>query len=352
MTVNSYDASTLVARSLVQQSNGYTESAVLNSAVELGVFEHLASGPATEAEIRTGLGLHPRLTADFLDTLVGLGMLQREAGRYSNSAAVEDFLLPSAITYLGGVMARSARHHYQMWGRLSEALRDGQPKSEGLGGKNAFKNTYAAGPDITRQFLSHMDSYNGYAGPQLAKYLDWSRYKSFVDAGGARGNLAAQLVTAHPHLTGVVFDLPGLEPFFNEHMDHTGTAESVSFQGGDFFDEPLPQTDVLIFGHVLHDWPLETRQTLLQRAWPAVRPGGAVVIYDQMLDNERSDPHKLLASLNVRLVREGGSEYTVEECTAWAEKAGFRVTTVVELDTIGRDTMVVAEKVSDETAQA
>ncbi|WP_167473070.1 methyltransferase [Nocardia arthritidis] len=351
MTANIQDTPAAVARSLVRLNNGYAEAAVLHSAVELGLFEQLASGPADIGELMDRLRLHPRLVRDFLDALVGLGLLEKDEGRYSNSSPVTQFLLPTSPFYLGGVMTRSSSHHYRMWGRLTEALRDGQPKSDGLGGKNAFKDKYAD-TEVTRQFLAHMDSYNGYAGPQIAQRLDWTRFRSFVDCGGARGNLAAQLVTAHPHLTAGVFDLPALRPYFDEHMARLGLGDSVTFHGGDFFVDPLPRTDVLILGHVLHDWPEENRRLLLKRAWAAVAPGGAVVIYDQMLDADRSDPHKLLASLNVRLVREGGSEYTAAECADWAEAAGFQVTQVVELETIGRDTMVVAERPAAEGAGA
>ena len=185
-----------------------------------------------------------------------------------------------------------------MWGRLTEALRDGEPKSEGLGSPSAFKDKYSD-PKIIRRFLAHMDSYNGLAGPQVAAHLDWSGLHSFADIGGARGNLAAQLTQAHPHLKGTVFDLPAIEPFFDEHMERMGTASRVKFRAGDFFTDELPSADVLIFGHILHDWPSQARSTLLQRAYQAVPPGGAVAVIDQMISADHNDAHAFLASLNV-----------------------------------------------------
>lgn len=81
-------------------------------------------------------------------------------------------------------------------------------------------------------------------------------------------------------------------------MAELGLAEKVSYHAGDCFTEPLPEADVMIFGHVLHDWLIPQRQELLQLACQAVRPGGAVVVYDQMLDEEEPDLHCFIGSLN------------------------------------------------------
>src|SRR5690348_8504178 len=75
---------------------------VLQGAVRVGVFTALASGPATESEIRERTGLHPRFAADFLDALVGLGLLEREDGAYRNSALSTAYLVEETESYLGG----------------------------------------------------------------------------------------------------------------------------------------------------------------------------------------------------------------------------------------------------------
>ena len=56
-------------------STAYRQAKVLHSAVELGVFDLLAKGPAGEPQLREELGLHPRLARAFLDALVALGLL-------------------------------------------------------------------------------------------------------------------------------------------------------------------------------------------------------------------------------------------------------------------------------------
>lgn len=112
--------------------------------------------------------------------------------------------------------------------------------------------------DATDGFLDSMDLLATPIGLALSRF-DWSPYTSFVDVGGARGHFAHQVVTANPHPKGAVFDLPPLETAFNRHMARLGgVGSSITFRGGDFFRDKLPEADVLVFGHVLHNWGVGT----------------------------------------------------------------------------------------------
>ncbi|NGO71627.1 methyltransferase [Streptomyces boncukensis] len=330
----------LTAPALARLSASYAEARILHTAVEVGLFELLAEGPLDRDGIAARLRLHPRLLRDFLGAVTALGLTEREGERFRIAPDAAEFLVPGGPLYLGGRIRTAARRHYHTWGRLTEALRDGEPKA-GAGG-DAFAALYTD-PEATRSFLVHMDANNGVVGPQLAEAVDWSAYASFTDVGGARGNVAAQLVRRRPHLDGAVFELPAVEPFFDEHMSELGVADRVTFHAGDFFADALPGTEVLILGHVLHDWSPEERQKLLDRVYAALPPGGAVVVYDQMLDEDAPELRSLIGSLNVALITPGGSEYTVPECRAWLAGAGFVFLSATRLAQ-GNDTVVVAAK--------
>lgn len=329
------------AQALTRLSSSYAQARILHSAVEVGLFELLSQGPLNVDEIRTRLDLHPRLLRDFLDAVAALGLIRKEGAQYAIDPEAARFLVPGGgPVYLGARIRTAAQRHYHTWGRLTDALRGGEPQA-GVGG-DAFATLYS-NPEATRNFLIHMDANNGMVGPQLAEAVDWSAYKSFVDVGGARGNVASHLVRKHPHLAGGVFELPAVRPFFEEYMAELGLTGKVVFHGGDFFTAPMPAADVLVFGHVLHDWSESDRQQLLNRAYAALPPGGAVVVYDQMLDEQAPDLRSLIGSLNVGLITTGGSEYTVPECRVWVEKAGFAFASATRLES-GNDTVVVGVK--------
>jgi hypothetical protein len=331
-----YDA----AISIGHLNTAYAQSRVLSTAVELELFEFLDTRPASIEEITEHLKLNGRLVPDFLRALVALGLLEESAGEFFNSAAATTCLVPGRPYYLGASVRAAAARHYDMWAQLPAALRDGEPKAEGASGPDAFERLYR-NHEAARRFLAHMDSAHALVGPQLAEVLDWSRYQSFVDVGGARGHIAAAIVAAHPHLQGGVFELPAVQPLFEEHMAELQAP--ISFYGGDFFTDPLPPADVLIYGHVLHDWTAERRAELLGRAYDSLQAGGVVLIYDQMLDDDAPELSAVLGSLQVALVT-GGSEYTVDEGRQALQAAGFTVEAGRRIRTIGSDYVLVGVK--------
>lgn len=327
---------------ILQLGIAFQGSKTLLSAVELALFTMLAEAPATEAEVRERLALHPRASRDFLDALVALGILEREDDRYRNSPAADVYLDRRKPSYLGGFLELANNALYPSWGRLTEALRTGEPPMEGWASEDPFGDLYED-PDGLRDFMASMDAQTRVLGPALAHSVGWSGYDSFLDVGGARGNLAAELVKAHPHLRGGCFDLPQVEPLFDEHMARLGLRGRVRFHAGDFFVDSLPEADVLIFGHVLHDWDVSKRQALIEKGLQAIRPGGALLVYDTMIDDDRrGKPLSLLRSLNMLLVTTGGSEYTAADCCSWLEQAGFGSTSAMPI--ASTETLVIARK--------
>ncbi|MFJ8490066.1 methyltransferase [Streptomyces sp. NPDC094038] len=294
----------------------------LHSALALGVFEALADGPADLAGTARRTGLHPRMAADFLDVLAGLGLLERAGDGYRNAALAQAYLVPGSASYLGGFVELTNETLYGTWGRLTEALRTGEPQHLDPD-KGGFVGDRHQDPAKMKRFLAGLDAYSDRMGTELARRVDWQGYRSFLDLGGARGNLAAVLVRAHPHLQAMCFDLERTRPLFTEHIRGLGLEGRIGYTGGDFFTDPLPEADVVVLGHILHGFDTDRRRALLRRVFDAVRPGGAVLVYDRMIDDDRSDPERLLSSLHMRLVSPEGSEYRAADCRQWLREAGF-----------------------------
>ena len=132
-------------------------------------------------------------------------------------------------------------------------------------------------------------------------------------------------------------------PIFEEYMAEHGLSDRVQFIGGSFFADPLPSTDVIMMGHILHDWNLEEKRMLIGKAHAALPKGGALLVYDAMIDDDRSkNAFGLLMSLNMLIETPGGFDYTGSDCMAWMKDAGFRETRIEHL--VGPDSMVVAVK--------
>jgi SAM-dependent methyltransferase len=330
---------------ILQTGLGFWASKTLLSAVELDVFTHLAAaGPQDLASLTNRLGLHERSARDFLDALVALGLLERdEQSRYSNTAQTDLFLDYTKPSYVGGLLHMANARLYPFWGNLTEALRTGQPQNEiKQGGGNPFEALYAD-PQRLRQFLGAMTGISLGTAQAIAHKFPWDRYQRFLDIGCAQGALPVQVALAHPHLSGGGFDLPPVGPVFKDYVASFGLQERVRFFPGDFTADPLPSADVLVMGHILHDWNLDEKHALLRKAHAALPAGGALIVYEALIDDERrTNAFGLLMSLNMLIETPGGFDFTGADCQGWMREAGFTETYVEPL--IGPDAMVVGIK--------
>jgi precorrin-6B methylase 2 len=327
---------------LLQLGLGFWGAKALLSAVELGLFTELARGGRTTAQLRESLGLHPRSAHDFLDALVALGALKREGEVYANTPEADFFLDRAKPSYVGGLLEMANARLYRSWGGLTTALRTGEPQSESGDSADMFAELYSD-PQRLRQFLSAMTGVSMGVARALADAFPWTRYKSFVDVGAAQGCVPVQLALAHPHLAGGNFDLPAVGPIFEEYVSSFGLQDRLRFLPGNFFADPLPQVDVIIMGHILHDWSLEQKRELLAKAWRALPEGGALIVYDAIIDDDRrQNAFGLLMSLNMLIETPRGFDYTGSDCIRWMREAGFRETRVEHL--CGPDSMVVGFK--------
>jgi hypothetical protein len=328
---------------IMQVGLGFWASKTLLSAVELGVFSTLANAPADLPTLQGKLALHKRSARDFLDALVALKLLERENGIYRNTVETDLFLDRAKPSYIGGVLEIANARLYGFWGSLTEALRTGESQNESkTGGKDVFAALYAD-PDRLRGFLKAMSGISAGPAQAIAANFPWRDYKTFMDLGSAQGMVPATLARAHSHLAGIGFDLPQVKPVFEEFIAHRGVADRVRFQGGNFFEDPLPKVDVIVMGHILHDWDLAQKKLLLGKAFDALSEGGAVIVYDAIIDDDRrKNAFGLMMSLNMLIETAGGFDYTGEDCRGWLREVGFSGTRIEPL--VGPDSMVIGFK--------
>jgi phospholipid N-methyltransferase len=332
----------LSADHVLQTGLGFWASKTLLSAVELGLFTELAFGPQDAETIRLRLGLHERSVRDFLDALVALRFLERHEGAYANTPETDLFLDRNKPTYVGGLLEMCNARLYAYWGSLTEGLRTGKPQNEAKTGDDFFGKLYAT-PERLEGFLKAMTGISLGAARAIAEKFPWRDYATVADVGAAQGAVPVQLALAHPHLEVIGYDLPVVKPIFEKYAQANGVVDRVRYQAGDFFKDPLPNVDVIIMGHILHDWNMEQKLRLIQKAFDALPEGGALIVYEALIDDDRREnAFGLLMSLNMLIETPGGFDYTGADCQEWMRAVGFRETRVEHL--VGPDAMVIAIK--------
>lgn len=310
------------------------------SALELGVFTELAHGPLESGELAGRAGVNGRVAADFFDALVALGLLEKHDGRYANSPASTEYLDPARQeAYLGGsFLARSTG----MADDLTRVLRSGEALNGASTGRDYYASLYGTAGSV-RTFQRDMTALSIDSARAIAETFPWERHRSLADIGCAEGALSTQVLLRHPHLTATGFDLAPTREGFLAYTDGHGLSGRQVFQEGDFFEDDLPGADVIVFGHVLHNWGLEEKRLLLRKAYDALPPGGAVLVYETLIDDERRDNAiGLILSLIMHMEVPQGFDYTGADCARWMRECGFTDTRVQHL--AGPESMVVGSK--------
>ncbi|WP_076609320.1 methyltransferase [Natronorubrum thiooxidans] len=324
---------------------GFQASKTLLTATKLGVFEALSAESKTRATLEDELGLHPRSSADFLDALVALDFLEREDGEYRNTPEADVFLVPGGPSYLGGFLEMANDRLYHFWGDLEEGLRTGSSQNELEDhDTHPFEGVIYQNDAILEQFVGAMTGLSLGVANALAEEFPWARFETVVDLGTSEGIVPKRIAEENDHIHAIGADLPRVEPYFQDFASQSPAADRIEFRHADFFaDEPLPAADVYILGHILHDWGLDDKREILAKVSEAVNPGGTVIVYGTMIDEQRRDAElPLLMSLNMLLETPEGFDYTAGECIEWLHDAGFEGGESRPLP--GPETMVQARK--------
>jgi len=314
--------------SILRIGFGFWASKTLLSAVELAVFSQLADGPKSGPDLQGAIDVHPRATFDFLDTLVALGLLERdgsgESARYANTPATARFLVKSSPQYIGGILEMANARLYRFWADLTTALKTGLPQNEiKETGKSMFEALYAD-PARLEQFMDAMSGISMGNFIAFAEKFDFSSYKTLADIGGATGQLSTIVAARHPHMRCQTFDLPEVQPIADRRVREQCADGRVSAESINFFADEFPKADVITMGMILHDWNLENKKMLIGKAYRALPPGGAFVAIENIIDDDRrKNTFGLMMSLNMLIEFGEAFDFTGAQFIEWCKEAGF-----------------------------
>jgi O-methyltransferase/methyltransferase family protein len=320
------------AAALLHLAGGFHVARVLYVAARLGVADLLSEGPKSAAELAAATGTHAASLERVLRLLACAGVFsQDDARRYA--------LTPLSMPLRSGV-ARSLRdvivfqlgeEAYRAWGELIHGVRTGA---------SAFDRAFGAGvweyrarhPEYGALFDSAMATLAGaHLDAVLAAY-PFSAFRHVVDLGGGIGAFLIALLSAHPGMQGVLFDLPHVAEAASEQIASAGLAQRCKVQSGDLFAGLPPGADAYVLSRVIHDWDDAQAGVILGNCRRAMPQGSKVLLLERVLPGAaaRSEAARsLLISDLTMMVMNGGRERTQDQYRALLAASGLRLSRIV-----------------------
>jgi 3-hydroxy-5-methyl-1-naphthoate 3-O-methyltransferase len=163
---------------------------------------------------------------------------------------------------------------------------------------------------------------------------------------GGPGGQAIQIGLKHQHLRGVIMDLEPVCVVARERIEANGLSSRFTAVAADLLTGPYPSgADVILLGHILHDWSDETCRTILGNCAAALPAEGVLLISESVLNPDFSGRN--LANLKdlIMLVgnEPGARERSEEEFRSLLSTTGFDVVDVIRLEA-PRDLLVAKKR--------
>jgi SAM-dependent methyltransferase len=306
---------------MMQMLTGFFVTQIAGAVATYSIADHLAKGPATAEQIATIEGIDSMATFRLLRACASLGLVTCDDRLTFSATPLLGTLRTNVPGSLHGIAkAWSAPGHWLPWGRFLDAMRTGQPQTVPALGV-ALWDYYAQQPEEAAAFTNAMHGFTSGVAQEVARLVDTSTAKLAVDIGGASGTLVHSLMTANPQLRGIVLDLPDVVP--NATAAALGLAERSSVLPGDFFAS-VPEADLYLLKHVLHDWNDGQGVRILENCRRAMRPGGRVIVIELLLGEIGEPGPAPFMDLNM-MVMLTGRERSLPEYRALLKQAGFRL---------------------------
>lgn len=309
---------------VLEPLTAFRRSKVMFAAVKLGVFDTLAGGSKSVGDLSAALGCDADALERLLDTCVGMGLLKKHGPGYANTPAADAYLRSDSPRRLTGYINWSDDAMWRLWEHLDDAVREGTHRwKQAFGSDGPIFDFFFKDEHTRREFLLGMHGFGLIGSPAVVAAFDLSPYRRLVDLGGATGHLAVAACQRYPSLHAVVFDLPAAVPMAQEYVASTPVAYRVEVVAGDFFEDPLPPADLYALSRIVHDWSEPKIVQLLTKVRDALPPGGAVLIAEKLLEDDKRGPQwAQLQSLNMLTCTEG-KERTLAEYEALLLRCGF-----------------------------
>ena len=324
---------------LMSLAGGHVEARILQTAVELKIFDALVDEPKSAEATSQALQLEAKATELLLNALTAINLLEKQANLFSLADVSKQYLLRSSSRYVGGMIHFDASL-WSCWEKLEQALRTGKSVRPA--------NMYQEVAEETNRFIAGMDSLVKARGDAnvLATTIDWSGVHTLLDVGSGPATYPIALCRRFAQLNATIFDLPATLKITERFVRDAGLSSRIKLIAGDYRDDKiLGNYDVIFLSNIIHGENEEKNAELVGKLAASLTSTGRLIIKDHILDGSRANPPVgALFSLLMLLTTDGGRCYSLGEITAWMNNAGLHRVQQIDLAPPLTSSLVIGTK--------
>ena len=313
---------------LMQMLFGLTVSRSIGVAAELCIADKLRVGPKSAEDLAEQTDVHARSLYRVLRACASIGVFSEDSeNRFSLTPLAEPLLSDAPGSLRAFAVMFTTDWQFQTWAELPYSVKTGKPAFDKVFGMPMFdylwKNQKAG-----KEFNEAMTSNSAFASEAVLNSYNFSGASKVVDVGGGHGILLASILKKHPHLNGILFEVPAVAEEAKSLIDAYGVANRCERASGDFINSIPAEGDIYILKHIIHDWDDEQCITILSNCRKALAPGGKVLVIEMVLPVGNEPSIGKLLDLQMLLFLPG-CERTEVEYRALFAKAGLELSKII-----------------------
>lgn len=293
---------------------------------KLGVPDRLADGAQTSEQLAAATGAHAGMLDQVLRALASFGYLRESDGTFALTRRSRPLVSDSPDSVQPAIVMWGEPFNWSTFGAMLHAVRTGERAFDHVFGTGVFEYL-EADPEANRIYNEGMTVLARHGATVPARQFDYGRVQSLVDVGGGVGTNLATILADHPHLRGVLFDLPHVVADARPVLEAAGVMDRCEIVGGSFFESVPEGHDAYLFTTVIHDWDDAHAARILETCRRAIPDRGRLLLAEVVLPEDAALHLGRLADLQV-MVMHGASERTREQFRQLLDGAGFRIATV------------------------
>ena len=320
------------ARMLSLINANWTTQAV-SVATQLRLPGLLRDGPRTADALAQATHCHGPSLIRLLRALTSIGVLTEAADGLFELTSVGALLREDVPGSLAAWAEFCGTRSWATWGRLVESVRTGdsiRKQASGVDGFHHLEND-AQGALLFNRAMADLTQPVAFA---VARTVDLSGMSLIVDVGGDYGELIASILSEHPSMRGILFDLAHATAAAGSRLAAAGVEGRCTLVTGSFFDAVPGEADAYLLKSVLHDWDDDHAVEILRNCRRAMASHARLFVIERIAPehfcDSPGDQGIARSDLNM-LVGTGGRERTEAQYRDLLDAAELRITRLLAL---------------------